>query len=129
MHSAFRSIPQEGPACAAECDQGSAAQQLVKLFALHDRLWELVRRSRTHKAKALPGLTQVDPFLGPLLQAPDLCDAMSLQSGSIVSVPHRRRAAARSGPATKTRARAPQSGRERRPARLRRARQPRRATR
>ena len=52
----------EGPACAAESEQGRAAQQLVKLFALHDRLWELMRRSHTHKAKALPGVTQVDPL-------------------------------------------------------------------
>ncbi|KAK9840796.1 hypothetical protein WJX81_005265 [Elliptochloris bilobata] len=33
-------------------------EQLPALFGLHDRLWELVRRSRTHKAKTLPGLTQ-----------------------------------------------------------------------
>ena len=37
------------------------------LFALHDRLWELIRRSRTHKAKMPPGLTEVALLVLPAL--------------------------------------------------------------
>lgn len=38
------------------------AHDLAALFVLHDRLYELIKRSRTHKAKPLPGLTEVSAF-------------------------------------------------------------------